>query len=273
MSRRRLLLIALGLAALAAGAAGLWYQREAALRERALAAAQRGAVWLSALDAPLKDPGIPWIISAIDAAYCHEPRLTQYVAQRFMEFDGRPHPIFVAMRALALGGKDETFDTFGRRWQKLVDKTDVISAMAYAVYCDRMPRPEAVAPALLSTTSQGYALTHQDLALLYMQKNGCLSTSEQETLEQAARAIAAEQSRDDEFSDLWAERIAMLLYGDHRELVKRSWIERLIAEQAPSGAWSDPHFARRIYPERENPHTTVLAVWALAEQSHACPFR
>jgi len=264
--------ILLGVALFAFVLAGVQTRRAAALRQQALESAQRGATWLSALDIPLKDPGIPWIVSAIDGEYCHEPRVAQYVAQRFEEFDGRRDPIYAALRALALGRRDEAFEAFAKRWQKSLNKGDVVSAMAFAVYCDRMPRPDVVSRVMFSTTSEGYELTHQFLALQYMKQNGCLSPSEEKVLTLAARAIAEEQQRDPEFSDLWAERLASLLYGDYRRLVETSWIETLIAKQEPSGAWSDPRFPRRFYKTPENPHTTVLAVWALAEHSRACPF-
>ena len=123
----------------------------------------------------------------------------------------------------------------------------MISAMAFGVYCDRMPRPDIVSQVVLSTTSTGYDLTHQFLALQYMRQNGCLSATEEEVLTLAAEKIAAEQQRDPEFSDLWAERLAVLLYGDYRRLVETSWIDALIAKQEPSGAWSDPKFPRRFY--------------------------
>jgi hypothetical protein len=273
MKRRSVQAIALGVALLAFALAGVQYRRAAALRQQALEAARRGATWLMALEIPLKDPGIPWIVSAIDGEYCHEPRVAEYVAQRFKEFEGRRDPIYTALRALALGGRDEQFEAFSRRWQKFINKGDVVSAMAFGVYCDRMPRPEVVSRTVLSTTSAGYEATHQLLALEYMKQNGCLSPDEEKTLTLTARAIAAEQQQDSVFSDLWAERLAVLLYGDHRQLVETSWIETLIAEQEPSGAWSDPRFPRQFYKTPENPHTTVLAIWALAEYSRACPFR
>lgn len=273
MKLRPVQVIALGVALLAFVLAGVQYRRAAALRQQGLEAARRGASWLTALDIPLKDPGIPWIVSAIDGEYCHEPRVAEYVAQRFTEFDGRPDPIYTALRGLALDARDETFEAFSQRWQEFAGKGNVVSAMAFGVYCDRLPRPDVVSRVVLSTTSAGYEMTHQFLALQYMKQNGCLSPDEEKTLAVTARAIAAEQQQDSVFSDLWAERLAVLLYGDYRQLVETSWIETLIAEQEPSGAWSDPRFPRRFYKTPENPHTTALAVWALAEHSRACPFR
>jgi hypothetical protein len=272
MNRRSFQAIALGIALLAFVLAGVQYRRAEALRKQALEAARRGATWLSALDSPLKDPGIPWIVSAINGEYCHEPRVAQYVAQRLVEFDGLRHPIYTAMRGLALGAKDEQFEVFSERWQEHADKSGVLWAMAFGVYCDRMPRPDVISQIVLSTTFSGYDLTHQFLALQYMKQNGCLSPSEEKSIARAARAISDERHGDFEFSDLWAERLAVLLYGDYRRLVETSWIETLIAKQEPSGAWSDPRFPRRYYKTPENPHTTVLAVWALAEHSRACPF-
>ena len=273
MKRRAVQAIALGVAVIAFALAGVRYRHAAALQQQALEAARRGATWLTAQDIELKDPGIPWIVSAIDGEYCHEPRVAAWVKQRFEEFAGRRQPIYTALRGLALGTRDDTFEEFAQRWREHVGKGEVVSAMAFGVYCDRLPRPDVVSRTVLSTTSAGYEATHQLLALEYMKQNGCLSAEEQETLTLTARAIAAEQHEDAVFSDLWAERLAVLLYGDYRALVETAWIERLIAEQDPSGAWSDPKFPRRFYKTPENPHTTALAVWALAEHSRACPFR
>ena len=264
--------IALAVALLVLVLAALQYRRSAALREQALAAAERGAVWLSALQIPLKDPGILWIISAIDGKYCHEPRVAQYVAQHFAEFHGRPNPIYPALEGLSLGKRDESFAAFSGRWQQQEDRSGVVSAMAYGVYCDRVPMPDDVAATLHATNLTRYDLTHQYLALLYMRQNGCLSAADEKGLGQVARAIAEEQREDPVFSDLWAERVAVLLYGDERGLVETPWLETLLAKQEPSGAWSDPKFPKRFYGIPENPHTTVLAVWALAEHSRACPF-
>ena len=264
--------IALAVALLALVLGALQYRRHAALRRQALAAAERGAAWLSALQIPLKDPGILWIVSAIDGKYCHEPRVAQYVAQRFAEFEGRPNPIYPALRGLALGVRDQTFDAFSERWDQQQNKSSVVSAMAFGVYCDRVQMPDDVAKTVYATNLTRYDLTHQYLALLYMKQNGCLSSSDEKVLTRVARAIAEEQRGDSVFSDLWAERVAVLLYGDERRLVESSWLETLVAKQEPSGAWSDPKFPKRFYGIPENPHTTVLAVWALAEHSRACPF-
>ena len=98
MKRGRVYAIALGFVLLALLLAGVQYRRAAVLRQQALETARRGATWLSALDIPLKDPGIPRIVSAIDGEYCHEPRVAGYVAQRFQEVEGRRDPIYTAMR-------------------------------------------------------------------------------------------------------------------------------------------------------------------------------
>src|SRR5262245_55094330 len=237
MSRRRLRASALGVALLAFGLAGVQAWRASALRTQALEAARRGAAWLVALDIPLKDPAIPWIVSVIDAEYCRPPRMADWVTRRFEEFDGRRHPIYIALRGLALGARDAEFEAFSVLWQRGGGKGDDVAAMAYGVYCDRLPRPEVISRTVRRETSAEYELTHQFLALLYMRQNGCLAPEDERSLELAAAAIAVEQQEDTDFSDLWAERLAVLLYGDYRSLVDDAWIRRLVEEQQPSGAW------------------------------------
>lgn len=269
--RRPVYATALGMLLLAILFFGIRYQQAAAFRSRTLEAAERGAAWLLAQEIPLRDPGILWIVSAINEEYCQDARISEFVAKRFEEFDGRPNPVYPALRGLALGTREQHFDDFYERWTNRRHKGDVVAAMAYGVYCDRVPMPDAVEKTVFATTSHGYELTHQFLTLLYMKRNGCLA--DQTTLTRAARAIAEEQAHDPVFSDLSAERVAVLLHGGFRELVQTSWLEALVAKQQPSGAWSDPDFSKRLYPSAENPHTTVLGLWALTEHSRACPFR
>jgi hypothetical protein len=273
MSRRFAYWIAAGSVLLAIATFVLQRQREASLRTRAPEAARRAGAWLLAHRAPFKDPAIPWILGLVNDAYCRDATIRDFVAKRFHEFDGGSHPIYAALGGgFSPATREASFDEFWKQWLVKNHENDVLSAMAYGVYCDRLKMPEVVAKTMFSETSEGYVLTHQYLALQFMKRGGCLDPVGEQALRRAAERIAAEEERSEEFSDLFAERAAVLLYGDDRQLVEPFWIDAILASQEPSGAWSDEAFASRVYATAENPHTTALAFWALAEYSRTCPF-
>lgn len=248
--------------------------REDALRGHALAAAQRGAAWLLAHDAPFEDPAIPWILSLVNDEYCQSPALGEFVARRFAEFDRAPHPVYPALRSgFSPAAREDGFRTFWKLWSAVSHEDDVLSAMAYGVYCDHLPMPEFVAETMYATDAKRYVLTHQYLALLFMKRFGCAAEQRDPALRHTAQALVAEQEDDPAFSDLYVERVAVLLHGDERSAVDPAWIETIVASQEASGAWSDLALLGRVYPNVQNPHTTALAVWALAEHTGACPFQ
>ena len=88
-------------------------------------------------------------------------------------------------------------------------------------------------------TEQGYALSHQILALGWYEATGRRLTDELltrrgELLEQ----LAKEQQADTRASDLFAERAStLLLYGAPTRAETRRWVSVLSAAQLPDGTW------------------------------------
>ena len=120
-------------------------------------------------------------------------------------------------------------------------------------------------------SSRGYDLTHKFLAMRFLQERNCLAGDTELLLESkinaAAESIAREQALS-EFDDLFSERAAFLYWGGFRDLVKEEWIDIILENQDEAGSWTD--FKANLF--YGNPHTTVLAVWALVQSAKSCPF-
>lgn len=72
-----------------------------------------------------------------------------------------------------------------------------------------------------------------------------------------------ENLSDKENFDSWVERIAVLEFAG--ESISQEEMDYILSRQLPSGGWK----AADYYSDDEsNPHTTALAIWALAEASH-----
>ena len=67
--------------------------------------------------------------------------------------------------------------------------------------------------------------------------------------------------------DLYSERAAILLYGGFRNLTRRVWMKNIAANMHPSGGWP----INTNTPEMVDPHSMVLAVWALIQHRKASP--
>jgi hypothetical protein len=109
----------------------------------------------------------------------------------------------------------------------------------------------------------GYVLTHQFLVIQWAESSGLSlpgSLREQESM--LLERIVAEQAEATVYSDMYAERTALiLLYGSPAEVEAARWIETIIGEQLENGLWdSRPASAGG----RGNRHPTALSMLALA---------
>jgi hypothetical protein len=91
----------------------------------------------------------------------------------------------------------------------------------------------------LSTDESGYVLTHQFLVLKWAEQAGLelpeqLEAKRQKLLDQILRKQLADKS----FSDLYVERVAILLYfGDPDALAAAKWIKTIVNAQLQDGSW------------------------------------
>ena len=119
---------------------------------------------------------------------------------------------------------------------------------------------------LLKAQHAEYLLAHQYLALRILRERGVLSGPGLEArMESLLADIEGEQRAESGFSDLFAEREALLLSGGRVADETRLWIARILAAQEEDGRWRVP---RHPYPTTLNElHTTLVSLWALDEYS------
>ncbi len=92
----------------------------------------------------------------------------------------------------------------------------------------------------------GYALTHQFLAIEWAKEQGlALPETLIATRPELLGRIAAEQAADGTFSDLFAERAALLIrFAEPAPAESSAWIDTLLTAQLPDGSWQD--FSRTV---------------------------
>jgi len=124
----------------------------------------------------------------------------------------------------------------------------------------------------LATPENGYILTHQ-LAVLEWAKAAGLEVPP-ELLERKPvllEHISAEHAKDDEFSDLFAERIMFLVvYGDPADEELERSVRVIVDAQAEPGVWAPPpimlaYDGESNFTEVEPEHARKMSMIALAE--------
>ncbi|MFQ5513469.1 MAG: hypothetical protein ACE5FG_03455 [Myxococcota bacterium] len=124
----------------------------------------------------------------------------------------------------------------------------------------------------LSRECHGYVLTHQLLVIPWAEEQGLdLGAELRARREPLLAQIAAEQRQDDRFSDLYAERTALLLaYGTPSYEDATAWIDQLLAAQRDDGSWRHEESTTLEFDGQQGvafhsaAHTTAFALWALA---------
>jgi hypothetical protein len=105
----------------------------------------------------------------------------------------------------------------------------------------------------------GYVLTHQAVWILFARWAGCPLPVDLESRRRTFGANLVKEIRADPgFSDLAAERLAMLGHLGFGREIEPAWISTLLAAQTAEGCWR-PRADRPCHP-----HPTALALWALA---------
>lgn len=122
--------------------------------------------------------------------------------------------------------------------------------------------PAGLVESLVTERNADYVRTHQYLTLRLLRDRGCAGGLLVEAaLERLLDEIEAEQRSDPWFSDLAAERIAVLLFGGRSVPEMPAWIGLLVDAQEPDGRWRVvPH----PYPVGvSDGHATLVTLWAL----------
>ena len=122
----------------------------------------------------------------------------------------------------------------------------------------------------LKFDGHGYILTHQFLVLKWQeQTQGALPADLSRQKQHLLQKIALEQSEDSVFSDIAAERMAILgLYGQATKEQKAYWQSHILNARLPQGGWPSESVSiefdgleAQIIPGSN--HTRVLAIMAL----------
>jgi hypothetical protein len=120
----------------------------------------------------------------------------------------------------------------------------------------------------LRKPATGYVLTHQLFALMLPHHHGCtVSPSDFEALrELLAVQVLRELLGDERFTDLTAERMAVLALAGLSHWIPEQTIAKAIATQGRDGSWpAIPVFEGPSFVEVEKGHQGALALFGLAE--------
>ncbi len=236
-------------------------QKEISLHARAYKASQEGANWLLNYEQNYKDPAILWILNIVNEKYCKSKKIDNFIESKFdKEFK------------FSLNLKEKWYERLWNRNLTRIPDDSVFKPtgaifddiLLPALYCDLHAVDEETSKKISDfSSSNGYYLTHQFIALLIMKQNNCLDGWHKDLIPVMAEKISREINHN--FSDLSVERVAFLEYGNFSNKIRTSSIENIIKNQLPSGGW--PNIKRD-----GSPHTTGLAIWALAEYTKTCPF-
>jgi hypothetical protein len=129
-----------------------------------------------------------------------------------------------------------------------------------ALYCDTTGYTDTDFSILKSvmTGAGDYADTHALWGLAMLRANSCYDpeplAAEMEIL---AKAVAAAADRDGRFSDLYAERLVLLYWSGHGDMVREPWVRFIRDHLTDDPGWRDGDDVSA------NAHTTGLALLAL----------
>ena len=145
---------------------------------------------------------------------------------------------------------------------------EVIEVTILGLRCTVACEPATVEALLLNLAEPGadYVLTHQMLSLVLAYQFDCISQEEFEPLRAFLATIMLQELLGDiVFTDLTAERMAMLSYAGLTNWIPESFIEMAIDMQQANGRWPEvavfgPDSIVSAPPE----HTAGLALFALA---------
>lgn len=123
----------------------------------------------------------------------------------------------------------------------------------------------------VATEEEGYVLSHQLLVLQWARTVGLPVPQEaSQHRRRILQRMAAEQAGSSEFTDLFAERAAvLLLYGSPRREEAERWVDVIVHAQRPEGHWLDPrpssftYDGQRAIAVHPAAHTTAGATAAL----------
>lgn len=230
-----------------------------------LAASKKGWIWLENYRDNFYDPTPFFIMEETNDKYCHSPKIENFIEKKWEGFENH---YYLSVFERLFGSDDYKIS---EKVIKILDAphTYYDDTLPQALYCDLHPiKKDFIEKSFDNIENEtGYDLTHRFWLSILFKENGCSVNNYDldKIIKDRAKKIAEEQEKSVGFNDLYAERTAFLLHFGFENLVKKEWINNIVKNQKKSGAWETPELG-------ENPHTTALAVMALAEYEKKCPF-
>src|SRR5581483_2049957 len=112
--------------------------------------------------------------------------------------------------------------------------------------------------------------THQLLSLILYRERGHNSPEVNSIINRVCEGIAGEEGWDIRVTDLYLQRVAFLLAAGRPDLVKRRWIERILANQKQDGGWAPSWhgFGQNLFEfhyqvDQATPHASIQGIWVL----------
>jgi hypothetical protein len=110
--------------------------------------------------------------------------------------------------------------------------------------------------------------THQLMALILYRTHGESSQAVHDLINHLCEGIAFEANWDIRLTDLYLQRIAFLLKAGRPDLLKRRWVERILAAQEEDGGWKESWygwgpglFTFKVSDRWPTDHATVQGMW------------
>ena len=120
---------------------------------------------------------------------------------------------------------------------------------------------------LSPTEHHGLSLTHQLFAICVLRQRRILDKDSDALVDTLCERVAAEAVWALRVTDLYIQRVAVLLMAGRPDLVKRKWVERILAWQQENGGWKytsyswSPRLEIDLRHPEPNAHTTIQGVW------------
>ncbi|MCP4111805.1 MAG: hypothetical protein GY749_40815 [Desulfobacteraceae bacterium] len=171
-------------------------------------------------------------------------------------------------------------------WRRLIDKESSVFIpgrgmldqledyqrwIVYAIEPVRTPVTEDEKISMFAPDSHYWgSLTHQLFSLYIYREHQGASTAIEELTDHLCERIAFEAVWDIRVTDLYLQRIAFILAAGRDDLIKKRWVERLIAYQQDNGGWlpgwygwGPDIFKFRFKKKKTTAHATVQGMWVL----------
>jgi hypothetical protein len=216
------------------------------------------------------DRGLTWLFAQDDLSVgdlfglqrIERPAAQEHAAAEIARRAGTLGPFEGLVRpgALAREPREDWASLEGHRYEPMA------RWIYHAANAPGVPTPEGIVKQLLDDPHGEYLLAHQYLALRVLSERGVVSGPGVEArLGALLSALEAEQLTETAFSDLFAERLALLLWGGRAPAQTPRWIQLILDAQETDGRWRVP---AHPYPTTlDEKHATVVSLWALDEQA------